>query len=173
MNNPVLDAIRERRSIRRYTQDPVDPAQLLQILEAGRFAPSGKNNQPWRILEIQGGDPRQETLAGLTKYAPIVREGRALIAVFLDKTVLYSPAKDQQSLGACAQNMLLAAHSLGLGALWLGEIINQEPEVTRALRLPDERYELACLLVLGHPAQKGGSSRRPLSDLLLEPFPNA
>lgn len=173
MNNPVLAAIRERRSIRRFAPDPVDPALLLSILEAGRFAPSGKNNQPWRFLVIPGGDPRQETLAGLTAYAAIVRGARALIALFLDKTVVYSPVKDQQSLGACAQNMLLAAHSLGLGAVWLGEIINREPAVTRALGLPEERYALACVVALGHPAEKGRASRKPLDDLLLEPFPNA
>ena len=168
--NPVLEAIRTRRSIRRFTAEPVTDTEVNALLEAGRWAPSGKNNQPWRFLVVRAGDPRQEALAGLTAYAAIVRAAPVLLCVFLDQPSCYSPAKDQQGMGACLQNILLAAHSLGLGAVWIGEIINQEPAVTTALGLDPSRLSLAAVLAVGRPGQKGASTRKPLAELMLEPF---
>lgn len=169
-NYPVLDAIKARRSIRRFTPEPVTDGEVLAMLEAARWAPSGQNNQPWRFLVVRADDPRQEVLAGLTKYGAIIRSARVLVCVFLAKERCYSPAKDQQGAGACLQNMLLAAHSLGLGAVWLGEIINQEPQVTTALGLDPARLQLAAVVAVGRPGQKGAAAREALDDLMLEPF---
>ncbi|WP_245587753.1 nitroreductase family protein [Desulfovibrio inopinatus] len=170
MNSTVMDTIVSRRSIRKYTEEPVTDGEITTILEAGRAAPSGLNNQPWRFLVVRAGDVRQQRLAEKTKYAHIVEQAPLCLCVFLDKSTMYNRTKDCQSIGACLQNMLLAAHDLGLGAVWLGEIINQEPEVTKALGLDEEALELMAVLAVGHPATKGSSSRQPLSDLLLEPF---
>ena len=166
----VLRALHDRRSIRNYTSDPVDRANVEAILDAGRWSPSGLNNQPWKFLVIFPGDPRQEILASHTKYARIVREAGALIAVFLDKERTYNEVKDLQGIGACIQNMLLAVHALGLGAVWLGQIINQEKQVMEALELDPYALGFMALLAVGHPASDGSSTRRPLSDMLLEEF---
>ncbi len=72
-DNPVLDAIRGRRSIRRYSSGAVRQRDLLAVLEAGRWAPTGRNNQPQRFLVLKAGDPRIEALAGCTRYGGIVR----------------------------------------------------------------------------------------------------
>lgn len=169
-DNPVLAAMAARRSVRKFTGQPVERQDVLAILEAGRWAPSGKNNQPWRFLVVMAGDPRQEALAGCTRYGPIVRGGAALICVFLDRQAMYHEMKDHQGAGACMQNMLLAVHALGLGAVWLGEIINQAPQVLDALGLDPQLLELQAVLVVGHPAHPGAASRRELSELLLEPL---
>ncbi len=169
-DNAVLRALQERRSIRNYTRDPVDRASVEAILDAGRWSPSGLNNQPWKFLVILPEDPRQEILAGYTKYDRIVREAGALIAVFLDKEHTYNEVKDLQGVGACIQNMLLAVHALGLGAVWLGQIINQEEQVMEALKLDPYALGFMALLAVGHPASTGASTRRPLADLLLEEF---
>ncbi|MFP4391812.1 MAG: nitroreductase family protein [Desulfohalobiaceae bacterium] len=166
--NPVFQAIFQRRSIRSFTLDALSKDQMWLILQAGQWAPSGLNNQPWRFLPVWQGDPRQELLAECTKYARIIREAQALIVVFLDQDQVYSQIKDQQAVGACLQNMLLAAHSLGLGAVWLGEILNQEEQALRAMDVNGERYKLMAVLALGYPAQEGHSKRKPLSELLLE-----
>ncbi len=168
--NSVLEAIRQRRSIRKYTEDEITREHLLAILEAGRWAPSGLNNQPWRFMVVTPGDPRHEDIAACTKYEKIALSARALIVVLLDKDRMYSPIKDHQSSGAVIQNMLLAAHSLGLGGVWLGEILNREDEVLGILGLEPNNYELQAVLALGHPDQKGGSKRLELHDLLLEEF---
>ncbi len=66
--------------------------------------------------------------------------------------------------------MLLAAHSLGLGGVWLGEIINQENQVLDILDLNPEEYEFQAALALGHPDQKGSSTRKKLSDIMIEDY---
>ena len=166
--NPVLDALHERRSIRKYTDEPVSREVLLQILDAGRWAPSGKNNQPWKFGALLAGDPRVEQLAGLSKYQPMIQSGKAFVAVFLDKSRMYDPLKDHQGAGACIQNMLLAAHALGLGGVWVGEILKNTPQVLDLFQLDQDSYEFMALLVFGHPAAKGASSRRELSEFLVE-----
>jgi nitroreductase len=171
LDNPVLVALRERRSIRAFTGEPVSPELAGAILEAGRWAPSGLNNQPWRFLALFGGDPRQEALAGLTKYAATLGAARLLVVVLLDRSAMYHPLKDHQAAGACIQNMLLAAHALGLGGVWLGEIVNRPAEVLTVLGLSPEDFELMAVLAFGRTAQAGESSRRPLAELLLESLP--
>ncbi len=170
-DNLVLDALRERRSVRKFTEEPVSQEALRAILEAGRWAPSGLNNQPWRFLAIGPDDPRLQKLAGCTKYNKIVLAAKMLIAVFLDKDAMYSPLKDHQTAGACIQNMLLATHALGLGAVWLGEIVNQADQVLDVLDLEPAGYEFMALLAVGHPAHPGASSRKPLEELLIEELP--
>jgi nitroreductase len=133
------------------------------------------NNQPWRFLVLREGDPRKQALEGCTKYAQIVRRAKVLIGVFLWKSAMYHEGKDHQAAGACIQNMLLAIHGLGLGGVWLGEIINQEGAVLDILKLDQSQLRLMAFIALGHPvrpgpAQPGSSTRRELSELLLEDF---
>lgn len=168
--NSVIKAIFERRSIRRFTDKPVLKEDVTTILEAGRWAPSGMNNQPWRYLVITPDDPRMEKLTDCTKYKPIARAAGCLICIFLDRTKMYDQMKDHQCAGATIQNMLLAAHSLGLGAVWLGEIINQSEKVMEALDLSSESYELQAIIAVGHPAQEGSSNRLELKALMLEEY---
>lgn len=169
-DNPILKALHERRSIRKYTDEPVSREDLTAILEAGRWAPSGLNNQPWRFMVIQKDDPRHEELAECTKYAHIVRASAACICIMLDKSALYSEMKDHQGAGACVQNMLLAIHALGLGGVWLGEIVNDQAKTLGTLGLKTEEHEIQAVIALGHPAQNGSPKRKALSELMLEEF---
>jgi nitroreductase len=169
-DNPVINAIFNRRSIRKYTDQSVSRKDIITILEAGRWAPSGLNNQPWRFMVITKNDPRHDKLAQCTKYAHIVRASYACICVMLDKSVMYSQLKDNQGAGACIQNMMLAAHALGLGTVWLGQIINDQAAALGTLGKSEKEYELQAVIALGYPDQKGNSKRTELSELLLEDF---
>ena len=168
--HPVLRAMIERRSVRRFTAEPVSRQALTAVLRAGQWAPSGLNNQPWRFLVVQRGDPRQEGLAACTKYAHILRGAAACVAVLLERSAMYSEIKDHQGAGACIQNMLLACHALGLGAVWIGQIINEQGPPLAVLGLDPADYELQAVIALGHPDQQGSSSRKALGELLLEEF---
>lgn len=170
IDTSVLHALHERRSIRKYTDEPVSRDDLMAILEAGRWAPSGLNNQPWRFMVIQKDDPRHEGLAQCTKYAHIVRKSAACICIMLEKDAMYSEMKDHQGAGACVQNMLLAIHALDLGGVWLGQIVNDQEASLGTLGISPETYELQAVIALGHPDQKGSSERKELSELLLEEF---
>jgi nitroreductase len=167
MNQAVLDAIYNRRSIRDYTTSPVEAEKLREIVRAGSWAPSGLNNQPWRFVIVS---KRRviEQLAVLTRYGHIVKGAPALIAVYLDRREMYNEVKDHQAAGACLQNMLLAAEAQDLGAVWLGEILNRKEEVNQLLELADH-YQLMAVIALGYPAHRQQKSqRKPLADLLIK-----
>ncbi len=163
----LLEGIYTRRSIRQFTDESVERDQLLEIIKAGTWAPSGQNNQPWRFVIVQSSDIRNE-LAKQTKYNFIIERAPACIAVFVDRKAMYHDVKDHQSIGACLQNMLLAAHSLGLGAVWLGEILKNAEGVRGLLGLPQE-MELMAVVAIGHPvAQKHSSQRKAVSEVLIK-----
>jgi nitroreductase len=161
----VIEAIKSRRSVREFTDDKVDDKALEKIIDAGRWAPSGLNNQAWRFIIIRDIGTKEE-LCGLTHYGAIIKNAPVLIAVFLDRKEMYDHTKDVQSIGACIQNMLLAIHSMGFGAVWLGEILKKKEGVNSVLRAPDS-YELMAVVALGHPVHKNRvSERKELSQLV-------
>ena len=154
----MLESIKLRRSIRKFTSQEIADEQVQQIIEAGMWAPSGLNNQPWRIAIIK--DPHtRKSIAPLTRYAPIIEGAPLLLVVFLDAGASYDRTKDIQAIGACMQNMLLTIHDLGLGGVWLGEILKNKEQVAKILDAPDS-FELMAVIALGHPAEKGGRAYR-------------
>ena len=92
-------------------------------------------------------------------YSKIILGANILIAVFLDRSLSYDRTKDVQAIGACIQNMLLFIHSVGLGAVWLGEILKNKDKVLELLGGPKE-LELMAVIALGYPAGKGGKGDR-------------
>ncbi|HAK59623.1 MAG TPA: nitroreductase family protein [Nitrospiraceae bacterium] len=163
----LLEGIYTRRSVRHYTDQPVTKHQLMEIIKAGTWAPSGLNNQPWRFVIVKNKTMLFD-LAQLTTYRHIIEKAQACIAVFADTKAMYHDVKDHQAIGACIQNMLLAAHALGLGAVWLGEILKNAGEVRALLELPEE-MDLMAVLAVGHPTDKStkSSSRKKISEVLL------
>ncbi|HHQ44932.1 MAG TPA: nitroreductase family protein [Candidatus Altiarchaeales archaeon] len=161
----VFEAIKTRRSTRSFKKDDVTPQQLEKILEAGRWAPSGLNNQPWKFKTLSENE--KKIVSGFTKYRKILEQAPAAIAVFMDTKLSYNRDKDVLSIGACIQNMLLETHEQGLGGLWMGEILNQKEKVREALHLP-ETLELMAVIAVGHPSEeKPETVRKNLSELML------
>ena len=124
----TLEAIKTRRSVRVYRKKPVEREKILTIIEAGRWAPSGLNNQPWKFKILQDNDEKNQ-VADQTCYGDIIRNAPVSIAVFLDSKESYDRTKDVQAIGACIQNMALAAHDQGIGACWIGEILQNKEKV--------------------------------------------
>ena len=164
-NARILEIIKSRRSIREFLVDPVEDSMIEDILVAGRWAPSGLNNQPWRFVVVRDREIAG-SLAGCTRYGSIVHSAPLLIAVFLDRNMMYDHTKDVQACGAVIQNMLLAVHGMGLGAVWLGEILNQKDEVRDILNAPGS-LELMALVAIGYPAEGStrSSGRREISEI--------
>lgn len=163
----TITAIRKRRSIREFTDAPVDHDQLRAIIEAGIWAPSGLNNQPWRFVIIQDSETRSR-LASLTHYSHIVEAAPALIAVYLDQEAIYDEVKDHQAAGACIQNMLLATEALNLGAVWLGQILKNKAEVNKVLDLTPQ-FDLMALIAIGHPLHHNQkANRKPFENFILK-----
>jgi nitroreductase len=162
----MLEEIRTRRSVRKFTTDAVDDQTLDRIIEMGTWAPSGLNNQPWKFVIVRDRELRIQ-LSRETKYAHIIKGAPVCIAVFLDNEQTYNRVKDIQAMGACIQNMLLAIHHMGLGAVWLGEILNNREAVEKILDVP-ESCELMAVVALGHPAEgRGKGSRRTIDRVII------
>ena len=169
--SPIMAAILNRRSIRSYTLEKVKLSDVAKILTAASWAPSGKNLQPWRFSVIANNAELIHKLAALTSCDPWLKHAPCLIAVFFDSTVLKNPEnitdkayiKHMQAIGAAVQNMMLAAHEIGLGTCWVSEIITQEVKVKEFLQVAAE-FDLIALIAVGHPKkQELNSKRRELS----------
>jgi len=162
----VEKTIKQRRSIRSFTGQSVDEGAIDAILEAGRWAPSGLNNQPWRFAVITDSGIK-DRLSTLTKYGAIIQSAFAVIAVFLDTKASYDRTKDLQAIGACIENMLLEITSLGLGGVWLGEILKSAEEVKELTGAPEE-LEFMAAIALGHPdgTQPKEPSRKSIPELV-------
>ena len=167
----AYEAILKRKSIRSFTDEPVADEIIEAVLRAGQRAPSGKNNQPWCFVIVKDKDTRM-VIAGETHYGSIVAHAPVIIPVFIDRQNVYDTLKDHQAIGACLENMLLAAQALGLGAVWLGEILKNKEAVRKHLGL-EKRYELMAVLAIGHPKEKereSRTSRKPLEEAILKRF---
>ncbi len=172
MVNTVLETIRERRSTVRFKSVQVGKQKIQQILEAGRWAPSFMNRQPWEFIVVT--DPevkRQLSQIGVrvTLFSEGIKQSSAVIVVVVD------PNKDPHHYiedgSVATQNMTLAAHSLGLASYWIG-VINlkgekRSPEeaVKETLKIPKELRVIA-LLPIGIPAYEERSDRKPLIDIV-------
>ena len=170
MTNSVLDAIENRRSIVRFETTPIEEEKIQAILEAGRWAPSWLNKQPWRFIVVT--DPAiKNTLSELvpTVFKLGVREAPVCIVVSVD------PNEDSfhfiEDGAAATQNMALAAQSLGLGSCWIGtfalkkEKKSAEEKISDILEIP-ETHRVVSLLPIGIPKQVGEKDRKKLSQLV-------
>ena len=185
-------AIKGRRSIRQYKENPVPQELIRKILEAGTYAPSGKNSQPWRF-QVFTGEPKTKLTtvfrSSLEEMKGIIGEKnmgssyntcsimeRAPVIVIVWNT--QSGLKDRlgevvakiskrvkrlrefghpaalQGVSAAIQNMLLTAHSLGLGSLWIGDICYAIDDLEKHLGKP---WELVAAVAIGWPTEEEAS----------------
>ena len=159
----TIKTIRERRSIRKYKSDPVEEEMLHTILQAGRWAPSASNKQPWHFIVIRDKDMR-ERLADIHDYGRFMRESPVVIVVLGDpkKHPRYHLADPHQAV----QNMLLAAQAQGLATCWAGvRDTDLEPKFREALDVPDD-MRVVCSIALGHADQERTSTRVPLDEIV-------
>jgi nitroreductase len=197
--NPVEKVIMERRSIRNFKKEPVPDNLIRRVLEAGRFAPTAGNAQPWKFVVIKDqalivemeratvtlskllmwfvdynrSALRRIFLAPYTKFmtrlmpnklhpipfnllqqiaaekTTVYYNAPVMILLLIDKRGIGNPALDS---GICGQNMVLAAHSLGLGSCWIGmlTVLMMNPLWRRKIGVKSP-YELTDCIVLGWP----------------------
>lgn len=147
-------AIASRREVRDYLPEPLEPDVVERILDAGRLAGSAQNRQPWTFVVVESRE-RVERLAA-AMFVP----GNVLGAALVVAIVVRGKVTATFDAGRAAQNMLLAAWSLGVGATPNGQA---DPEAARAaLDLTDEDDRLAIVLSFGKPSRpRDPSSRTP------------
>lgn len=151
MAKELIRTIFARRSIRKYTVKPVSEKIIKTMLEAAMAAPSASNRKPWHFIVVT---ERQmlDRLARVHPYGKMLFEAPLCIAVCGDTTI--SPRYWVQDCSAAAENLLLAAAALGLGAVWLG-VHPRESRVgpiKKVLKIPETVVPLN-LISIGHPAE--------------------
>lgn len=162
--NSVMSCILDRRSVRAYSSEEVSRNDIMQLLSAANWAPSGNNVQPWRFSVVMNNKELIKKISALTVYHNWVENAPCLIAVFLDTKVLDDKVpsaylKHAQSIGAAIQNMLLAAHELGLGSCWIGEILKNEDKV-RELLGASNNLQLMAVISIGYSSRNNLKSKR-------------
>ncbi|MDR1787397.1 MAG: nitroreductase family protein [Treponema sp.] len=121
------EALRARRSIRSYRAGDLTQAQIDALLEAAMLAPSANNSRPWDFIVVRSRETLDK-IADLHPYAKMLKEAPLAIVICIRELSPFSP----QDCGAAAENLLLAAADLGLGACWCG--VYPRPELIAALQ---------------------------------------
>jgi nitroreductase len=152
MSKRLIDTIFSRRSIRKYTEEPVSEEEIKTILEAAMAAPSGHNSKPWHFVVIT----ERETLIRLAKvhkYGKMLNEAPLCISVCGDQSV--SESFWVQDCSAATENLLLAVTALDLGAVWCGVHPSQDmvKDISKILGI-DAPFVPLNLIAIGHPAEE-------------------
>jgi F420 biosynthesis protein FbiB-like protein len=190
----IMDSIKKRRSIRRYSSRKVSFDVLRKVLEAAGWAPSAHNAQPWRLIVLTKESAKQALAEAMADAwtADMAKDGVAVEAqkreasierfthapalivacLTMEDMKVYPDEKRQrserdlamQSLGAAIQNMLLAAHAEGLSACWFSAPSFSKETVRKVLKIP-EMVEPQALIALGYAAEKPQApQRKPLEN---------
>ncbi|HEX7126507.1 MAG TPA: nitroreductase [Thermodesulfobacteriota bacterium] len=177
----VLDAIRTRRSIAVYCADPVPKGKLRAILEAATWAPNHRHNEPWffhvvegeararladRLLEAARADAGGDKARGKVRTtAERIRNTPTVVFVQTFAAATPHDTEENYAAACCAvQNLLLAAHAEGLGAIWRTGVPCEHPVVKAFLGVPGDA-KLVAAVFLGFPAAPAPpQTRRPLEE---------
>jgi len=163
----LLALLKGRRSIRRYRPDPVPDEMVEQLLEAGQWAPSASNRQPWAFIVV-----RDETiLRQVAQHAAYyfirwahVAEAPLLIVLCGDGRSRIYRQFLHEDVGLAGSQIMLQAKALGLGSCWIGAL--DRKAIAGILKLPD-RMEIVGLLTLGFPAEDPPPPpRKPLAEIV-------
>lgn len=146
----VMDAIKQRRSVRAYSDQKVPEAALEKVLEAARLAPSASNKQPWKFVVVRDKEKRQKLMKAAKNQSFVGQAPVIIAAVALNPEYIMSCEVPSYpvDLAIAVDHMTLAAVDEGLGTCWIGAFNQQE--VKDILQIPNY-YQVVALLPLGYP----------------------
>ena len=163
----VKEAIRTRKSVRKYTDKPVEDEILNQIFESARLAPSANNMQEWRFVVVREAATRQK-LAEIANNQVFIAEAGAVIVACADTDEQYMPCGQQSypiDAAIVLDHITLAAVELGLGTCWVASF--EEKPVKKLLGIP-EKIRIVAMMPLGYPADGSPveKNRLPIKQIL-------
>ena len=157
----VKEAIRSRRSIRKYKDEPIPPDKLETILEMARLAPSASNRQPWEFIIVQDEGTRKKIAKGC-KYGGFLSECSAIIIGCGDTQITSKWFALDTFISM--EHIALVAVEEGLGTCWIGAF--DEAEIKKLLKIP-ENLKIVALMALGVSNESPGpKSRKMLSEFV-------
>jgi nitroreductase len=143
----VFEAVQERKSVRAYTEEPVQREKLEKILEAGRLAPSAGNIEPWHFVVVTDSEKRKILSKG--RYAKFLNQAPVVLVACGDREA--SPNWYAIDVSLAVENMVLTAQAEGLGTCCVGSF--DEAKVKQTINAPDN-YEVIMMLAVGYPKGK-------------------
>jgi nitroreductase len=160
MTMSVDEAIRERRSVRAYTDREVSEDLIRQMIEAATFAPSAKNGQQWRFTVLTGESKREFTAlcrSELDKldydvgssYGSCQMMEKVPVVIIVWNTNERGWISEVHSVAAAIQNLLLKAHLLGLGTCWIGDVLYTYEAIVKHFKKP---WKLLAAITVGWPS---------------------
>ncbi len=159
----VFEAIKTRRSIRKYRPELVPEEKLEMILEAARLAPSAGNRQPWRFVVVQNVD-RKKALAEVANNQAFLKDAAAIIVAVGDPEA--SARWYEKDTMIALEHMVLAATALGYGTCWIGAF--DEDAAKRLLRIP-AKMKVVAILPIGVSSEKPAPKpRKELSEIFFK-----
>lgn len=144
----MLDLIKKRRSIRKYTDEPVADEQIRMLLEAAMAAPTANNRQPWEFVVVRDADLKDK-LAETHPWAGMCADASVVFVVAAEETRHWV-----EDCSAATENLLLEVTALDLGAVWMAVTPDPKREayVRKVLDMPED-LRVLCLVAVGHPAE--------------------
>jgi len=160
----ALKNILSRRSIRKYVDKPIAEEIVYDLLNTAMHAPTANNLQPWHFIQVNDRDLIDE-LAVVHPYAKMLKQANLAILVCGDRRIQELDGYLIQDCSAATQNILLAAHAHGLGAVWLGMYPREEriKDISKLLDIPDHILPVA-LISIGYPDEKKAAPGRYKAD---------
>ena len=163
----ITEAIRSRRSIRKYQDRSIEEEKLLRVLDTGRMAPSARNLQDWKFIVVRDQDKRK-MLSEAANGQPYVEKASAVIVGCATEPENIMPCGQYCypiDLAIALDHMSLAATAEGLGSCWIGAF--QEDKVKEILDIP-EKIRVVAMLILGYPAESPAARpRRKLGEIVV------
>ncbi len=158
--NEGLELLVTRRSVRKYTDEAVSDEDVEKLLRTAMAAPSAGNEQPWHFVVIRDRHTMRRIME-VHSYSSMLDHAPLCVAVLAELALEKYEGYWVQDTSAATQNLLLAAHALGLGAVWLGvyPVKEREEGIREILGLP-EGVECLSLVAVGHPAEHPGPADR-------------
>jgi len=142
--NDFIKLIKERRSIRRYTDRPIEKRMLEEIVDCGRLAPSAKNIQPWHFIVVTDKE-KLSKIAELVPWGYFIKDSGACVVVCGEKGV----KRFREDCCLAAENIMLAAKALGIGSCYVAALEKDVGGVKDLLKIP-ENIEIVCFISLGY-----------------------
>ena len=159
----VLEAIKIRRSIRKYSPEPIPEEKLQTIFDAARLAPSAANRQPWRFVVVQDSN-RKKSLSEAANDQTFLKDAAVIVVAIGDPDV--SAKWCEKDTMTALEHIVLAATTLGYGSCWIGAF--DEDAVKRLLKIPT-KMKVVALLPIGVPAEKPAARpRKVLSEIFFK-----
>ncbi len=157
----AIQALKERRSVRKYLDKQVPGEILEDIIKCGMMAATANNKQPWAFVLVTDRQKRRD-IAQKATYGRFIADAPACVAVFGKKGEKYF----LEDCSAATQNIMVAAKAHGIGSCWVaGHGKEYGEDIARLLSVPQE-YTLVSLISLGYPAENPVKSKRSLDEVL-------